>query len=204
MKLRTVAVLRGRGPEDTVRLALRAWDAGIDLVEVPVQNPAGWSALQALADAADGRTFGAGTVLDPDSAVRATGLGATVLVSPGLQHDVVAAAREAGALPLPGVLTPTDVTTAVRWGLRVLKLFPASVVGPGAVSALRGPFPDARLIAVGGVTADTAADYLRAGACGVGLGGNLEDFLARADAGEVVRRLHALADDAGAVDEEVG
>lgn len=194
MNLRTIAILRGHRPERTVELAEHCWQTGLDLVEVPVQDDRGWSALRAVADAAAGRAFGAGTVLDPGAAHRAVDLGAQVVISPGISADVVEAALARGVEPLPGVLTPSDVTLATRLEVRTCKLFPATVAGAGWLHALRGPFPRMRFVAVGGVDADNAKDFVAAGAHGVALGSSIELLLARTDARDRVEELHELID----------
>ncbi|MCX6460027.1 MAG: bifunctional 4-hydroxy-2-oxoglutarate aldolase/2-dehydro-3-deoxy-phosphogluconate aldolase [Actinobacteria bacterium] len=193
MLLRTVAILRGFDPERSRELALRCWGIGVDLVEVPVQGEAGWASLTAVAEVADGQSFGAGTVLTAEDSRRATGIGATVIISPGIDAKVVEAARAAGAIPLPGVMTPTDVTLAHSLGLSVCKLFPASQVGPQWLTHIRGPFPAMRFVAVGGVDDLNAADYLRAGAAGVGFGSSIERVLAAPDPAGIIAELHALS-----------
>jgi Entner-Doudoroff aldolase len=194
MKLRTIAILRAFGAEDAGDLAERCWGIGMDVVEVPVQGPRGWAALESVAGRSEGRPFGAGTVLTAEDARRAAALGASVVISPGIHREVVEAASEAGALPLPGVMTPTDVGVATQLGLSVCKLFPANAVAVGLLRALRGPFPDMEFVAVGGVDAQNAADFLRMGACGVAFGSSIEALLAHEDAAGVVADLHALAD----------
>ncbi len=198
MHLRTVAILRSFSPERSRELALDCWDIGVDLVEVPVQDDMGWVSLAAVAAVSDGRPFGAGTVLTTEDTHRATDLGASVIISPGIDAAVVEAAREAGALPLPGVMTPTDVTLAHSLGLSVCKLFPASQMGPGWLGHLHGPFPAMRFVAVGGVDHVNAVDYLRAGAAGVGFGSSIEGLLAAPDPAGVIAGLHALSSPLGA------
>jgi 2-dehydro-3-deoxyphosphogluconate aldolase / (4S)-4-hydroxy-2-oxoglutarate aldolase len=192
IRLRTVAILRAFAADVTQEMACRSWAAGVDLVEVPVQGEAGWSALAAVAEVADGRPFGAGTVLTPGDARRAVDLGASVIISPGIDASVVEAARDANALPLPGVFTPSDVSLAVRLGLTAGKLFPASLAGPEWLSHIRGPFPAFGIVAVGGIGPANAADFLRAGAIGVGFGGSMEKLLAADDPAADVAELHAL------------
>ena len=193
MHLRTVAILRAFDPDKSRELALRCWEIGIDLVEVPVQGEAGWASLTAVSGVADGRSFGAGTVLTAEDSRRATTIGASVIISPGIEAAVVEAAREAGATPLPGVMTPTDVTLAHSLGLTVCKLFPASQVGPQWITHIRGPFPTMRFVAVGGVDHLHAGDYLRAGAAGVGFGSSIEQVLAAPDPAGIIAGLHALS-----------
>lgn len=162
----------------------------MDLVEVPVQGERGWAALQAVSERANGRPFGAGTVLSPDDARRAAGLGARVIISPGLSLPVVEATRESSALPMPGVMTPTDVTAAAQAGLDICKLFPATLVGSGWLRAISGPFPGMRFIAVGGIDAHNAAGFLAAGASGVGFGSSVEEILSLDDPSRLVAALH--------------
>jgi 2-dehydro-3-deoxyphosphogluconate aldolase/(4S)-4-hydroxy-2-oxoglutarate aldolase len=192
--LRTISILRGFEPERSRDHAEESWAAGMDLVEVPVQGEPGWASLQAVAEAANGRLFGAGTVLTVEDARRALDLGASVIIAPGVDAAVIDATVAAGAIPMPGVLTPTDVGTAVRHGVRTVKLFPASVVGPDWIRALRGPFPRVGVVAVGGVDLGNAAEYLRAGAVGVGFGSSVTDLLRSADPAAVVAELHELAE----------
>jgi 2-keto-3-deoxy-6-phosphogluconate aldolase len=116
MRLRTIAILRALDAERAADVAERCWAIGMDLVEVPVQGDAGWAALESVARRAGGRAFGAGTVLTPADAHRAAGIGASVVISPGIHPEVVEAAAAAGALALPGVMTPTDVGVAPALG----------------------------------------------------------------------------------------
>lgn len=172
-----MAILRGFDPGRTVEIAQRAWDLGIDWVEVPIQSADGLDALAAAAEAAraQGRAVGAGTVTTAERVRQAAGAGACFAVAPGLDPDVAAASLDAGLPYLPGVATPSEVQAAERTGLRWLKVFPASVLGPGWIKAMHGPFPLARFVATGGVDASSAGRYLDAGARVVGVGSALED-----------------------------
>jgi Entner-Doudoroff aldolase len=172
-----MVILRGFSPEKSVELAERAWDLGIGLVEVPVQSERGFAALAAVVEAGScrGRRVGAGTVISPDQLERAAATGATFAVSPGLDLALVESAAEHGLAYLPGVGTATDVQLAVRAGLTHLKGFPAGVLGPGWFRAMRGPFPDVAFVATGGIDADNAPAFLRAGASTVAVGSAIED-----------------------------
>ena len=174
---RALVIARGMSPEATVTLATRAWDAGVTMLEVPLQGEQGAGALRAAAAAARARglVVGAGTVVDPGQVALARDAGAAYLVSPGLDEDVVAAGLGAGLAVLPGVSTPTEVQRAGRLGLHWLKAFPASVLGPGWFRALRAPFPEVRLVATGGITTAVADEYLVAGARVVSFGSGLDD-----------------------------
>lgn len=193
MRLRTVAILRALEPAHTVETAERCWAAGMDLVEVPLQDARGWTSLEAVALCSAGRPFGAGTVLTPENAIRAVELGASVVISPSISSAVVEATLAADAVPLPGVMTPTDVAEAALLAVGTCKLFPATVVGPGWLRALRGPFPAMRFVAVGGIDVRNAPDFLRAGASGVGFGTSVAEILELDDPAGFVTSLHELA-----------
>jgi 2-dehydro-3-deoxyphosphogluconate aldolase / (4S)-4-hydroxy-2-oxoglutarate aldolase len=176
-RFRTTAILRGVAPSEVVERAQRAFAAGFELVEVPVQTPESWTALETLVAAGLDGAVGAGTVTSDATVERASALGVAALVSPGVDELVTRAAHGRGLPLLPGVMTPSEVMRARRLGHRELKLFPAGTLGPAFLRALRGPFPDARFVAVGGVGARAARDFADAGAWGVGVGGELEEFL---------------------------
>ena len=113
---------------------------------------------------------GAGTVLSVEAAERAIAAGATFLVSPHLDVEVVRWAAERGIPFLPGAATPTEVLAAWRAGAAAVKIFPASALGPTFLRELRGPFPDIPLQPTGGISVENAGDYIRAGAIAVGMG----------------------------------
>lgn len=172
-----MAILRGMGVERTLETATRAWDLGITAVEVPVQTPTDVEALRVLAEAARerGLTVGAGTVVTVEHVRQAAHAGAAFTVSPGLDIDVVRASHDAGLPSLPGVSTATDVQRALGEGLTWLKAFPASLLGPDWFPAMRGPFPQARFVATGGMDSGNARSYLDAGVRVVAVGSALED-----------------------------
>lgn len=171
-----IAVLRGQAPAASVRLADVCWDAGIQLVEVSLSHDAELEAVRAVCRHAieRGRLAGAGTVCTAVEVRAAAEAGAAFAVAPGLAEEAVEAARELGLPYLPGVTTPSDVQAALALGCRTLKLFPARHLGPGWIRALSGPFPGARFVAVGGVSAANAAEFLAAGAVAVGIGAALD------------------------------
>lgn len=172
-----MAILRGMGRERSLAVAATAWDLGIDAVEVPLQTLADEEALRAVCAAAAERGLRvcAGTIVDPAQVPVAQAAGAAYLVSPGLDPAVVAAARAHGIPILPGVATPSEVQLAVSLGLRWLKAFPASWLGPAWFRVIRGPFPDVRFVATGGLDAGNAAEFLDAGVRVAAVGSALED-----------------------------
>jgi 2-dehydro-3-deoxyphosphogluconate aldolase / (4S)-4-hydroxy-2-oxoglutarate aldolase len=143
-----MAILRGHGVEGTVELCRRAWDLGLALVEVPVQNEADLAALRAAIDEARtrGRLAGAGTVTSVDIVRRVADAGAAFTVAPGLDAEVLRASEEAGMPHLPGVATATEIQAATAHGATWLKAFPASELGAGWFTAMRGPFPRVHLV----------------------------------------------------------
>ncbi len=184
-----MAILRGMGVDRSLELAGIAWDLGIEAVEVPVQSPADREALAAVVEAGRtrGKQVGAGTVIDDDTVRIAAEAGATFTVSPGLDLDVVRASEQAGMASLPGVATATEVQRARTAGLRWLKAFPASVLGPEWFTTMRGPFPDVRFVATGGVNARNATGFLDVGVRVVAVGSAL------ADADELTRLAEVMA-----------
>jgi Entner-Doudoroff aldolase len=172
-----MVILRGFSPERSVALAGRAWDLGIDLVEVPVQSELGFAALAAVVEAGRrrGRSVGAGTVVTADQMKRVAATGATFAVSPGLDLSLVEVAADHGLAYLPGVGTATDVQLAAGAGLTHLKGFPASVLGPDWFRSMRGPFPGITFVATGGIDASNARRFLEAGAAAVAVGSAIED-----------------------------
>ncbi|MFC9158203.1 bifunctional 4-hydroxy-2-oxoglutarate aldolase/2-dehydro-3-deoxy-phosphogluconate aldolase [Streptomyces bauhiniae] len=172
-----MAILRGMPLEKSVELAVRAWDLGIECVEVPVQSREAAEVLAAVVEAGAGRgkPVGAGTVTTAERLAWAVSSGAAFTVAPGLDAEVARASLDAGLPHLPGVATATDVQAARALGLDWLKAFPASVLGPDWFRAMRGPFPEVPFVATGGIDASNAAAYLAAGAQVVAVGSALED-----------------------------
>ncbi|HEY7485552.1 MAG TPA: bifunctional 4-hydroxy-2-oxoglutarate aldolase/2-dehydro-3-deoxy-phosphogluconate aldolase [Streptosporangiaceae bacterium] len=174
---RIMAILRGLPERETVDMASRAWDLGIDLVEVPVQTPDALPALRAAiaAGAERGRTVGAGTVITLEQVTAVAGAGAIFTVAPGFDPAVLAASTAAGLPHLPGIATPSEIQLALRHGLTWLKAFPAVALGPDWFKAVSGPFPQLNLVATGGLDAHAAPNFLGAGARVVAVGSALAD-----------------------------
>jgi len=171
---RVIAIARRMGPENVGSVIDGLLDGGVRAFELTLNDPEAGSleAIEAAARhaAGTGMTIGAGTVLSIDAARRAIDAGATFLVSPHTDPELVGWAATNGTAVFPGAMTPTEAFAGWRAGASAVKLFPASVAGPAFLRELRGPFPDIPIIPTGGVTAETAGDYIRAGAVAVGLG----------------------------------
>jgi 2-dehydro-3-deoxyphosphogluconate aldolase/(4S)-4-hydroxy-2-oxoglutarate aldolase len=172
-----MAILRGMGVERSARLATTAWDLGLDSVEVPLQTADDELALRELVRLAGerGKVVGAGTIITTEQVERAAEIGAAYLVSPGIDPVVVRAAQERGIPILPGVATPSEVQLGVSLGLTWLKAFPAEWLGVGWFRHIRGPFPQVRFVATGGLDARNVASFLDAGVRVAAVGSALED-----------------------------
>ena len=184
-----MAILRGMGVERTLALAETAWDLGIDSVEVPLQTAEDERALRELVarGASRGKSVGAGTIITPEQVAVARDAGAAYLVSPGLDAVVVRAAQDAGIPILPGVATPSEVQLAVSLGLTWLKAFPATWLGSGWFAHIRGPFPQVRFVATGGLNASNFEEFLDAGVRVAAVGSALEDASQLERLAEVLR-----------------
>jgi len=170
-----VPVVRAPSAKKALAAAEAVAAGGITIVELTMTVPGALDAIAELVKrAGKDIVIGAGTVLDAQTAQKCFDVGAQFLVSPGFDLETVKAARVAGKLIMAGALTPTEVIMAWKAGADFVKVFPASAVGgPSYLRALRGPLPQVPLVPTGGVNLNTAADFLRAGAAALGIGGEL-------------------------------
>jgi 2-dehydro-3-deoxyphosphogluconate aldolase/(4S)-4-hydroxy-2-oxoglutarate aldolase len=170
-----VPVVRATSAKQAISAAVAVAAGGITIVEVTMTVPGALDAISQLIKTLGSEVIvGAGTVLDAQAARQCFDAGAEFLVSPGLDLGTIKAAQDAGKLIMAGALTPTEVITAWKAGADFVKVFPASAVGGAAyLKALRGPLPQVPLVPTGGVNLNTAADFLRAGASALGVGGEL-------------------------------
>jgi 2-dehydro-3-deoxyphosphogluconate aldolase/(4S)-4-hydroxy-2-oxoglutarate aldolase len=170
---RLVAIVRGTDGAAAARAALVAMEEGFRYVEIALTTPHALEAIrQVRAAAPDGCFVGAGTVLTAEDVEHVAEAGGQFMVTPALAQSIEASAA-AGIPVLAGALTPTEAYEAMTRGATAVKLFPASIGGPGYLKALRDPFPGIPFIAVGGVGLNEATGYWQAGAVAVGLGGPL-------------------------------
>ena len=170
-----VAIIRGVTLDEVAGVGDALYEAGIRIVEVPLNSPEPFRSIAALAARFRGRmVVGAGTVLDVESVDRVKSAGGQISVSPDCNPEVVARAVDRGLVPLPGVFTPTEAFSAVRAGAKHLKLFPAEAASPRTVKAWKAVLPkDVKLYAVGGVTPANMKDWADAGCAGFGIGSNI-------------------------------
>jgi 2-dehydro-3-deoxyphosphogluconate aldolase/(4S)-4-hydroxy-2-oxoglutarate aldolase len=169
-----VAVVRSPDSSRLVEACRALEDGGVTVVEITMTVPGALDVIrQVRSQLGDRLLLGAGTVLDPETARAALLAGAEFIVAPTVNLEVVRLCRRYHKLVMPGAFTPTEVLTAWEAGADIVKVFPADVVGPAYFKALRGPLPQVRLMPTGGVDLNTAADFLKAGACCLGIGGQL-------------------------------
>jgi 2-dehydro-3-deoxyphosphogalactonate aldolase len=174
-RLPLVAILRGITPEDVVDVSDALVDAGFTIIEVPLNSPAPLESIARLhAKYGEEILVGAGTVTAAAQVKDIAAAGGRLIVMPHGDGDVVRAAKAAGLACIPGVATPTEGFAALANGADALKLFPAELLTPTVLKAMRAVFPSAtRFLPVGGITPDSMASYVAAGAAGFGLGGAL-------------------------------
>ncbi|UUO08419.1 bifunctional 2-keto-4-hydroxyglutarate aldolase/2-keto-3-deoxy-6-phosphogluconate aldolase [Blastopirellula sp. J2-11] len=169
-----VAVLRADRPEAVIDIAEALLAGGVNAIEVTFTVPKAHRVLEAVADRLGGKVvLGAGTVLDPETARLAILAGAEFIVSPAINLQTIELCRRYSKAIMPGALTPTEVVTAWQAGADVVKIFPSDITGPQYLKALHGPLPQIKLMPTGGVNLKTAVDFLKAGACALGVGGSL-------------------------------
>ncbi len=187
-----VAIIRAPSGEVLSDVAAALAAGGVEAIEVTFTVPRAHKVLEEVADRlGDTVVLGAGTVLDPETARTAILAGAEFIVAPTVNPDVIRLCRRYDKLVFPGAFTPTEVVSAWEAGADIVKVFPSDFVGPGYLKALAGPLPQVRLMPIGGVNLQTAADFLRAGACALGIGGALVEPTAVAN--RDFARLESLA-----------
>jgi 2-dehydro-3-deoxyphosphogluconate aldolase/(4S)-4-hydroxy-2-oxoglutarate aldolase len=169
-----IPAVRVASAEDAVFAAESVFHGGIGVVELTMTIPGAHEVIAKLARTTPNLIVGAGTVLNLDTARRCLDSGAAFLTSPSIDLRIVEFGAEQNVLVIPGALTPTEVAAASGAGVELIKIFPcAPLGGPTYIKALKAPFPLMALIASGGVNQQTARDFIRAGACALGIGGNL-------------------------------
>ena len=175
-----IAIVRGVGPEQCMKVADALYAGGIRLMEItynqkdPASFQATADAISAITKAYEGRMLvGAGTVTTTELVELTAKAGGKFIISPDTNPDVIRRTRELDMVSMPGALTPTEIMTAHRAGADYVKLFPAGDLGPNYVKAVRAPISHVKMTAVGGINEKNMADFLKAGVCGFGIGGNL-------------------------------
>jgi len=173
-KIGIVPVIRTASPQEARFAAEAVWQGGIPIVEITMTIPQALDVISELVKDMPRLLVGAGTVVNQELALQCFDAGAQFFVTPGFSQKTVAAAHNLDMLIMAGALTPTEVMTAWDAGVDFVKIFPCSNMGgPSYIKALKGPLPNVPLVPTGGVNLETAADYIRAGAAALGVGGEL-------------------------------
>lgn len=170
-----IAILRGVTPEEVVPLARAVADAGFRVIEVPLNSPRAGESIRLLSkEFSEGYLIGAGTVTSVEQVREVSGSGGQIVVMPHCDPALIRAVKSAGLYCAPGVATPSEGFAALAAGADALKLFPAEVIGPVGLKAMRSVFPrETVFLPVGGITPETMAEFSAAGASGFGLGSAL-------------------------------
>lgn len=188
-----IAILRGL-PDDQLLPTVQALAlGGIRLVEIALRTPDDLRQVAQVARAFPALMIGAGTIISAALAEAAVRSGAAFLLTPHVAEDAIQAASGLDVPIIPGAFTPTEIQRCMTLGCTAVKLFPAHLGGPEYIRALRAPYPALPLIAVGGVTPGNLHDYLRAGAIGVGMGGQLVPSSRLPDYAAIQERARACA-----------
>jgi len=173
-QLPLIAILRGLTPLEAPAMGQALVDSGFAIIEVPLNSPEALQSIKALTSLFPQTLIGAGTVLNPQQVMDIHAVGARLVVSPNLNAAVVSQALALGMVVVPGVATPSEAFAALEAGAHGLKLFPAEMISPSVVKALRAVLPPSTaLLPVGGITPHNMASYRSAGASGFGLGSAL-------------------------------
>lgn len=169
-----IGIVRTTDADDAIVKARQIWDAGVGVVEIALTTPGGLRAIETLAaEAGDRRVMGAGTVLDGATARAAVLAGARLLVTPTLAPEVIEVGLRYDVATAIGCATPTEMLQAKTLGADLIKVFPASRWSPGSLKDVLAALPQLDCVPTGGVTPETAADWIEAGAVAVGLGSAL-------------------------------
>lgn len=179
-----IAIMRGLSVERAKQAAQILMEEGLPLIEVTFDQKSAdhadtLDAIRALA--AMGVCVGAGTVLTVRQVELAAQAGANYIISPDTSREVIEKTKELGLISMPGALTPTEIVQAWRWGADFVKIFPSSGLGAGYIKAVTAPLSHIPVLAVGGVTPENLGEFMKAGACGAGIGGNLVNAKADLD-----------------------
>lgn len=175
-----VSIIRGV-PADCILKTIQAlYDGGIRCVEIAIDHTSAETIANTLEcikraaeNYADKMYIGAGTVLTVEEVHQTSAVGARYMISPNVDEAVIKETKKLGLVSMPGAMTPSEIANAYTWGADIVKVFPAGDLGPKYFKSVRSPLGHIPLMAVGSVTVDNLADFLKVGAMGAGIGGNL-------------------------------
>ena len=195
---KVVAIIRGMAPDICVKLAKAYQEGGIRLVEVTFNQIGNFedtvTAIRAIRAAYPDMHVGAGTVITEAQLDLAVGAGAEFIVTPNCNPAIIRKAKAAGLVTMPGTITPTEMVTAHEAGADYVKVFPVRVLGPAYIKDVLAPLKHLKLIAVGGVSPENAADYLKAGCVGIAASGSLvnKDWIAAGEYNKIASVARSL------------
>lgn len=177
-----IAIVRGVPHSSIINTAQALLEGGIHIMEITfnqssesgIQETA--QSIRLLSEKLSGQILlGAGTVMTPDQVMLAKECGAKYIISPNVDIEVIKKTKEQGMISIPGAFTPSEAVIAHQAGADIVKLFPAGLLGPAYIKAIRGPLSYIPVSAVGGIDESNIAEFFKAGVCSVGVGGNLVD-----------------------------
>jgi 2-dehydro-3-deoxyphosphogalactonate aldolase len=188
-----VAILRGLRPSEALDVGRALADATFRVIEVPMNSPEPLESIRLLSSTlGDNYLIGAGTVMSTEQVTQIAAAGGRLIVMPHADTTVITAAKRAGMYCVPGVATPTEAFAAIQAGADAIKLFPAEQLGPAVLKAWRAVIPrDLAMLPVGGITPESMAPYIAAGANGFGLGSAL--YAPGRSADDIGQRARAFA-----------
>lgn len=190
-----IAIMRAKSSDQLIAAADAIRQGGVRVIEVTFTTPGALQVIeQATKKYGDEILFGAGSVLDPETARTAILAGAAFVVAPTLNPRVIELCNRYSVPVMPGCYTPTEILTAWEAGADMVKLFPASVGGPDFIKAVLAPLPQVEIVPVGGVELENAAEFIRCGAAALGVGSSLinQKLLDSGDMAELTRRAAAF------------
>ncbi len=193
-KMPVVAIIRGVTPDQAIDIGHAIHEAGIGIIEVPLNSPEPFESIKRLSiELGEDCIIGCGTLLNEKDAKLVAEVGGQIAVTPNTRPSVIRKCIELGMTPMPGWATPTEAFAAYRAGARYLKLFPASSFGAGHIKAVKAVLPnDAKVLAVGGAGAHNAAEWIAAGIDGFGIGSDI--YTAGRSAEDVHQRCKDIVD----------
>ena len=199
LKNKIVAIIRGAGPADVLRIAEALQRGGVDILEVTLNSPNALQVIHELANKMENMLIGAGTVLSAADAEASIAAGASFIISPNVNVETITVTKRSGIVSIPGAYTATEVVNAWSHGGDIVKIFPAT--NAEYIKILRGPLSHIRMMPTGGITPENISGFRKAGAVAFGIGTSLvdvrqgisEEYLNRIT-GNARKFVHAIAD----------
>ncbi len=174
LESKLIAIIRGANPDEVLKIAEALYLGGIKILEITMNSAEPLRVIKKVADnLGDKMVIGAGTVLDAKSARDAVAAGASFILSPIANEDIIKTAKDLGAVSIPGAFTATEIYNAWKNGADIVKVFPA--ISPSYIKDITGPFPQIKLLPTGGINIENIKDYKKVGAAGFGIGSALVD-----------------------------